>query len=362
MGKSIKRLLIIVPLGMIVILVVGGVWVYWMMGQPLYQPGMVRSAQGLRAPLDPPPQPDDPTTWRVEEDIDLYHFSHGTGTPALFLHGGPGFPAHEVPAGLAPLGDEYEIHFYDQRGCGRSTKPFDRFSSSSFYRNMMELDRTLGIAAQIADIERIRRILGQDKLILFGHSFGGFLATLYAAEFPDRVDAMVLIAPADLMVFPHESEGVFGTIRSRLPDDMTIEFDRFTGEYFDFGRVFSKSEAELAAVNRDFARFYMIASKTEPGAHLAALEESANGGWMVTATYFGLGKRHDYRNAVRNVQVPTLVVQGENDLQTISVARGYVDLLPNAHLHVMEGASHFLLDKHPSEFAEVVREFLRGEG
>jgi proline iminopeptidase len=319
---------------------------------------MVRSGEGLRAPLDPPPQPDDPAIWRVEEDIDLHHFSHGTGTPVLFLHGGPGFPVHEVPPGVAALANECEIHLYDQRGCGRSTKPFDRFSSPNFYRNMIELHRTLGIAAQIADIERIRRILGQDKLILFGHSFGGFLATLYAAEFPDRVEAMVLIAPADLIVFPQEDEGIFKTIRSRLEDDMTVEFDRFTRQYFDFGGVFSKSEVELAALNREFARFYMIASEAEPGAHLAALEESANGGWMVTASYFGLGKRHDYRNAVRKVQVPTLVIQGENDLQPVSVAQGYAELLANAQVHVLEGASHFLLEEHPVEFAEAVRGFL----
>lgn len=361
-GKTTKRLLIIVPLGLVLILLVAGIWVWRMMGEALYQPGMVHRGHELRAPFEPPPQPGDPMIWRVEEDIDLHHFSHGTGTPVLFLHGGPGFPVDEVPPGLAELGDEYEIHFYDQRGCGRSTKPFDRFSSPNFYRNMMELDRTLGLAAQIADIERIRRILGRDKLILFGYSFGGFLATLYAVEFPERVEAMVLIAPADLIVFPQEDEGVFGTIRSRLAGDKTVEFDRFKGEYLDFQGVFSKSEAELAALNREFAEFYMIASSADPRAQLAALEEASNGGWMVTAIYFGLGARHDYRDALRGLQVPTLLVQGENDLQPVSVAQGYADLLANARLHVVEGASHFLLQEQPAAFAELVRAFLGEQG
>jgi len=361
MSKITKRILILAPFTLVTILLIGAACVWWMMGRPLYQSGVVRAAQDLRGPLDPPAQPGEPTIWRVEDDIDLYHFSEGAGTPVLFVHGGPGFPVHTVPAGLVEFGEEYEIHFYDQRGCGRSSKPIDRFSSTSFYSNMMELDRTLGIAAQIADIERIRRTLGQDKLILFGYSFGGFLATLYAAEFPEHVEAMVLIAPADLIVFPQETEGIFGVIRRRLSGDMVAEFDRFTFEYFDFGNVFSKSEAELAAVNREFAKYYLLASGTDPSAQLAALEETANGGWMVTAIYFGLGRRHDYREAVRGVNARTLVIQGENDLQPVSVAQGYVDLLSNAKLQIMKGASHFLLEEQTAEFAEIVRAFLGGE-
>ncbi len=56
---------------------------------------------------------------------------------------------------------------------------------------MQTLEQTLGISAQVADIERIRRILGEEKLIMVGHSFGGFLASLYAAEFPEHVARMV---------------------------------------------------------------------------------------------------------------------------------------------------------------------------
>lgn len=67
---------------------------------------------------------------------------------------------------------------------------------------MTTLEQTLGLGAQIADIERIRRLLGDEKLILMGHAWGGFLALLYAAEFPDRIDALILVFPADVLVMP----------------------------------------------------------------------------------------------------------------------------------------------------------------
>src|SRR5439155_15020446 len=106
------------------------------------------------------------------------------------------------------------------------TKPFDRFSAD-FYSNMTALERTLGIGAQVADIERIRRILGEEKLILMGHSFGGFLAAMYAAEFPERVEALVLVAPAGVLVLRDEVEGFFEEIRKGLPRDKHAEYDLF---------------------------------------------------------------------------------------------------------------------------------------
>jgi proline iminopeptidase len=80
------------------------------------------------------------------------------------------------PQGHDP--SRWNVIHYDQRGCGRSTRPIDRFSSPSFFDH----------------IERIRTILGGDKLVLIGHSFGGFLASPYAAEFPQHVKALVLVA------------------------------------------------------------------------------------------------------------------------------------------------------------------------
>ena len=66
-------------IGIVVILLIsagaGAFW--WMAQQPLYNPGMVRAGQNLRASLTPPAQPDDPDFWQVEPDIRLYHFSEG---------------------------------------------------------------------------------------------------------------------------------------------------------------------------------------------------------------------------------------------------------------------------------------------
>lgn len=135
--------------------------------QPLYKPGMVRE---MGASLTPPNQPTESEKWLVESNIEINHFAGGEGRNVLVIHGGPGMPFLAPMSGLEPLTKKFRFHYYDQRGCGESTRPIERFESTNMYQNMMELDRTLGLGAQIADIERIRQILGDDKLILVGHS------------------------------------------------------------------------------------------------------------------------------------------------------------------------------------------------
>ncbi len=229
---------------------------------------------------------------------------------------------------------------------------------------MKELDRTLGIGAQVADIDRIRRILGQEELIIVGHSFGAFLASMYAAEFPEHVKALVLVAPSGVLVLPDKDGGFFEDIREHLPEEQRADYDHFLTGYLDFGQIFSKSEEELAKSNRQLGEFFLAASgeKLASGANGSA----DNGGWMVQAMYFSMGKRHDYRAALRAVQAPVLVVHGENDLVPERVSRMYAHSFPNARLHVVSSgktraagrAGHFLLSDQPEELAAVVGQFL----
>lgn len=99
------------------------------------------------------------------------------GIPVIFLHGGPCSgtkPDHR--RFFDP--EHYHIILMDQRGCGQSL-PFG------------ELD---GNTTQdlLADMEAIRERLRIDSWLLFGGSWGGTLALLYAQRYPQRVAAMIL--------------------------------------------------------------------------------------------------------------------------------------------------------------------------
>lgn len=348
-----KKVIVIGVLVLLVLIVIAGVFFWYAMRRPLYEPGMVRAGENLRAPLTPPEQSGDEYFWNVEQDIQLYHFSKGEGRSVLLVHGGPGYPFAKPWLGLEPLTSEYQFHYYDQRGCGQSTRPIDRLPSTNYYQNMKTLDGALGIGAQVADMERIRQILGKEKLILIGHSFGGFLASLYAAEFPERVEALILVAPADVLVMPQKDEGLFEEVRKRLPEDMRADYDAYLEEYLDFKNIFSKSEADLVALNEGFGKYYGAVFET------SIPEQGRPGGWMVWAMYLSMGTRHDYRDALKDVTAPALVIHGADDLQTEEASRVYVDAFPNARFHVIENATHFSFNEQPEEFAAVTGQFLR---
>ena len=100
-----------------------------------------------------------------------------SGTPVVFLHGGPG--ARIVPAHYDFFNPNLFFSIlFDQRGCGKS-EPFCGLKNN----NIQNL---------ILDMERLREKLGVEKWILFGGSWGSTLALYYAINYPEKCLGLVL--------------------------------------------------------------------------------------------------------------------------------------------------------------------------
>ncbi|KAA3607066.1 MAG: alpha/beta hydrolase [Planctomycetota bacterium] len=326
---------------------------------PLYRLGSVSENQNLRGPLQPPAQ-SEPGVWLVEKDIRLHYQSQGRGRPVLVVHGGPGVPYSKPWAGLESLKEDFQFYDYHQRGCGESSRPIQRLHGS-FLENATALERTLGVGAQIADIERIRRILNQEKLLLIGHSYGGFLATLYAAEFPNRVEKLILVAPAGVLSPPDKQRNLFEQTRNRLPSEDRPEFDSLLRKYFDFGSLFQKSDQELAALHQEVGRFVLQAmgypEQPEPA-------KAKVGGWAVFALYFSTGMTGDFTPALSRIQAPTLILYGEDDTMSLAGVESYRGI-PGSTLTAVARepgggrAGHFLFEDCPQTFGRLAGTFLK---
>ena len=326
----------------------GGLF-WWFMQQPLYTPGGIAAHPNLE------PVAGDGETWEVAPGILLHHFARGAGRNVLVVHGGPGIPPTASAPAFDALGDGYRFYYYDQRGSGHSTRPEFDFSGSQ-WDNIQQLEGVLGIAEQLADIERIRRLLGDERLILVGHSYGAFLAALYAAELPEKVAKLILIAPADLIVFPSRHGGLFDNLREKLPPDQHEALDEWLVRYLDLGDIFGKTEAELQALDAELFVFFEAAAGPSPQA--VAPPQAHIGSWHARAQFFSMGRRHDYSSALGAITAPTLVVHGAIDLQPLAVAEDYAAWIPESRVVVIDGAGHFPHYTHAEALTPIVRDFL----
>ena len=296
--------------------------------------------------------------WDMSDGVKLHFFAEGDGKIALLIHGGPGYPFEKPLPGLESLLDRYQFVYYHQRGCGQSTRPVDKFTSSNFMQNAGEATRKLGLGRQLQDINEIRRILGEEKLTIIGHSFGGFIAAMYAKDYPDHVRGLVLAAPANMLVFPIEGESMYDQVKAYLPDSMKADFDDYTRRLFDFRDIFTKTDSELSVLNAEFVDYYKIAAEKKGFPIDIGFDKSAIGGWMTHGMYFSMGMQYDHRPALEEVTVPVLVLHGDQDFQTEAASRTYVEVFPNASFKLIEGAGHFIYKDSPGEFAKAVEAFL----
>ncbi|MCU4184575.1 prolyl aminopeptidase [Acidiferrimicrobium sp. IK] len=134
--------------------------------------------------MRPPIEPYDSGYLEVGDGHSLYWETVGSpgGTPALWLHGGPGAPATpNSRRNFDPA--RYWAVIFDQRGCGRS-RPLASDDDADLSTNTTD--------HLVADIERLRAHLGIDRWVVIGGSWGVTLALVYAERHPQRVLGMVL--------------------------------------------------------------------------------------------------------------------------------------------------------------------------
>jgi len=352
-----KKLKIIIPIILLTIVIVSYMF-YQKMMKPIYAPGNVSKGIHLSSSLIPPKQmTNTETMWQVETDIYLNYFTQGEGRNVLVIHGGPGMPYAEPWPGLEPLTNQYKFNYYDQRGSGKSTRPISSFSSNNYYQNMIKAEESLGLTAQIADIERIRHILKEEKLIIIGHSFGSVIASLYAAEFPENIEALVLVAPAPLLKMPMKTPGLFDSIEKELEGEQLVEYQAFVKEYLNFKDVFSKTDEELTQQNMTLGKYFELVLKN----HDVTLPINGKpSGWGTQAIYLSMGQKHDYTDAISQAKVPTLIIHTGNDVvQAEEASRTYLDVFPHAEFVVIEDAGHMAFYDEPIKFGNIVSNFLK---
>lgn len=114
----------------------------------------------------------------------LYVETHGNpkNKPVLYLHGGPGESCYDFSFHQAErLKDSLYVMMIDQRGVCRSEEITE--------------DEAFGFHDLIEDCEELRKALQIEKWSVIGHSFGGYVALLYASIYPSSIEKIIFEGP-----------------------------------------------------------------------------------------------------------------------------------------------------------------------
>lgn len=279
----------------------------------------------------------------------LYYRTVGRGADTLVaIHGGPGVDLESVAGDFAVLAERHTVIFYDQRGAGRSTLPTDT--------------TTLNATQQVADLEAVRLHFGLSRMTLIAHSYGPLLAATYAIAHPANVARMIFIGPV-----PPRRGDFWQRFATNSASRMDSTLQRSLA---DANRRLgaASSDDSVRAACRDYWRAAMVPRLAEPERTLPLVRSDLCGSdakgikyGLATTNRLVMGSYGDWdiRAQLRSLDIPTLILHGEEEAIPMDLVEEWTTALPRATLIKVPRAAHFPYAERPDVVWPVVEEFLR---
>jgi len=258
------------------------------------------------------------------KDVELYYYTIGQGSPLVLIHGW-------CADGLShlfqlPLSYNYRLILPDLRGFGKSSKP--------------QTECTTEILA--SDVNGLLETLGMKKAGVYGCTFGGMVALQFALDYPEMVEALILVNTASTSSGLRQFFDDFISLLN-APNAVEALIEMMSSALSGFDEAFAKSPAGLMFIEAWLERLEHIEPK--------ALIELAKG-----------IKKFEVTQRLSEISVPTLIVAGEKD-----------PVFPPSYSEEMHkriaGSEYVIIDAghgtpflRPDEFNKVVRNFLNKIG
>src|SRR4030095_10082308 len=272
-------------------------------------------------------------------NIRLFYRDIGKGEPLIIIHGGPEFDHTYLLPDMDRLTDDYRLIYYDQRGRGKS------------HGELMPDDISIG--KYIEELECIRKFLQVSSIAVLGHSWGGHVAMQYALHHPKCVSHMILLntAPASYEDAIAMMKGILNT-RSAYEEQLQARAA---------GKEYKDGDPETVA------GFFMTVYGTtfKNPEHLKRLnlrftkEEVLRGRLVEKKVMEGLYETKGFTiiPALKQLRSPTLIIHGSNDFIPVECSTHIAEVIPGAHLKIIEGSGHFSYIDAPGEVRSAINKF-----
>jgi pimeloyl-ACP methyl ester carboxylesterase len=247
--------------------------------------------------------------------FEIPYLHGGAGEPLLLIHGF-GAEKNNFTRVARLLTPHYHVVVPDLPGFGGASKP---------------TDASYAIADQVERLRQFAHGLGLKRLHLGGSSMGGFIATAWAAKYPDEVASLWLLAPA----------GTAAAVDSEL-----------RRHYQDTGEILlvAKTPGEYLRI----MGFVMSDPPRLPYSVKRVLGERAAANFALHSRIFEqLGREPPLESFVSRLEAPALIVWGAED-RVLNPKGGEAmrAFMPNARVVVLPGVGHLPMIEAVAQSAE----------
>ncbi len=262
----------------------------------------------------------------LDNGYKLNYLDKGKGKNLVYIHGflGSSWLYEDF---VEYFSNNYRVIAIDHLGHGKSDKP-----KSELYK--------LRDLTQYVE-ETLSKIIGDEKIILHGHSMGGMIALIYATtpEYAKRLEGLVLMATAPKLQNP----GLVKYIEDIKADKM---------------KMIDREVVETIFVNLCFNRKYR---KKDP----ALVEEFVNKTleneeFVGRRTMVSIVEDYNVEDKIDQIEVPTLILTGDKDIFILpEESKEMHKKIPNSELVVFSpNIGHMINYEAKDEYIEKMEEFL----
>jgi pimeloyl-ACP methyl ester carboxylesterase len=268
-----------------------------------------------------------------DRPINVIDWQGGEGQPIVFVHGLSGSWQNwleQLPV-FAALG--YRAVALDQPGFGYSPMPAEKITISGYARAL----------------DGVMDALGIDAATVVGNSMGGFVATEFAIAFPQRVERLVLAAPAGISTYGSRAGLRWARIARALRPLLAAQMGLLAAHADTVTRWPRLREVTM----HDIARH---PSQLPPELVAEQLRGAGKPGF-VEALEACL--HYDFRDRLPEIACPTLIVWGARDrVIPVRDADVLMELIPNARKMILEDTGHVPMLERPERFNQLLELFI----
>ena len=273
--------------------------------------------------------------------IQLWYYVQGSGPVLLVQPGGAGWGGDASPyiETFKPLENVRTVIYLEPRGIGRS----QRLKDPHAYR----------MEEYVNDIESLRIYFGIKQIAIAAHSHGGFVALKYALQYPKMVERLLLIDTTPC------SSIHLGNYHSWLKKRKGYRSASSALRKLQYNNSLSVDEKERAILKilLPVIHFYNFDNVSlQVNSYLMNMVVSAE-----PHHYFNNIEafKYDLRELIHQITVPTLIINGDDDMPHIVLGSKLLhDRIPSANHVVIEKCGHWPMIEAPDAFFKAAVPFL----